>query len=400
MAEGQTLNQKVERFRDLATQLTSASSGEASQAQCDTACRFVEALLLGVAKHLPQVRIEVEILTASGSAPLEWPAGVQGPLVSLVARLTPGPIIGEMATRSRLPLDVWIDGELRFALQPPQKEPCGSPLVLFTSGLQMRALPDAIPLRQQMKAALGNGYDLASAYDWWQTHKEQFPLKTSKLRRVVESFFSQKAKHVTPAVKLHTALWGFTQIDVGIEWTAFEFHINRTGPSPWVTVTASFYDLPSIEDDAEVLRKTEWTLKQMANLTNRKLGETFATSAAHYARMKVDSALGFPGANADKIVKLFSAADWWGPGEDGWSQWDDTWLCTDKKDAFGRMVVEQGRVLWRLASDTQVHSQSQTADCSHHVPPRIFVGVTWVPAVCFASFLLLLVAYFVDRLSL
>merc|ERR1712216_266439 len=63
-----------------------------------------------------------------------------------------------------------------------------------------------------------------------------------------------------------------------------------------------------------------------------------------------DRANGFPGASAEKVKKLFSAAEWWGPGETGWTQCDDTWLCTDQKDFFGRVLKAQGRMIWRLAT--------------------------------------------------
>merc|ERR1712059_198425 len=67
---------------------------------------------------------------------------------------------------------------------------------------------------------------------------------------------------------------------------------------------------------------------------------------------------GCKGANAAKITKLFSAAQWWGPGQEGWQRWDDTWLLTDKRDVFGRVVAEQGRIVWSLASGTPCGRQT------------------------------------------
>ena len=58
------------------------------------------------------------------------------------------------------------------------------------------------------------------------------------------------------------------------------------------------------------------------------------------------------------------AAEWWGPGQEGWHQWDHTFLLTDKRDSFGRVVAEQGRIIWTLASRTQCHEYASQSHCN------------------------------------
>merc|ERR1711974_338614 len=95
---------------------------------------------------------------------------------------------------------------------------------LWTSGVEMQPLPDALVLRRLLKADLGDGYDMKAAFEWWTKNKERhFPLRTSKLRRVVDSLFSQPATKLLPAVQHHVALWSFTHVDHGFELSSFTF---------------------------------------------------------------------------------------------------------------------------------------------------------------------------------
>merc|ERR1712232_1047669 len=76
-----------------------------------------------------------------------------------------------------------------------------------------------------------------------------------------------------------------------------------------------------------------------------RIGEMFAASGMNWMNMFYGRALGHHGGRPSKITKLFSAAKDWGPAEDGWQRFDNTWLCADSKSMFGR-VQEQGRVIW------------------------------------------------------
>merc|ERR1712151_629029 len=77
------------------------------------------------------------------------------------------------------------------------------------------------------------------------------------------------------------------------------------------------------------------------------LGEIFAASGMNWMNTFYGRALGHCGGKPGVITKLFSAAKEWGPAEDGWQRFDNTWLCVDSKGIFGR-TVEQGRVIWHF----------------------------------------------------
>jgi len=382
-AEKATLAQVLQTFRDLCTAAVLETSGEAGRAQCNAACDLVEALLLGVGKHLPQVNADATVQT---SVPTPNLGNLRKNLITLVVRFAPRPIVGEIATRSRIPLDVWIVGEVRFSLQPSDAH--NLPLVLWTSGLEMRPLPDVWPLRQKMKESLGKGYSPAAAYQWWQEHKEQFPCQTSKLRRVVDSLLAASVAKLLTAQQIHIAFWGFTQLDTGFEWKAFEFHNRGSGRSSHVSIMARFHEPSPSPEDAETFEwNRQWALREMKNPLNRHGGDRFVVSATNFGKMRYDKLLGLTGANVAMIVKLFSAVDWWGPGKDGWQKWDNTWLCTDKTDAFGRVIVEQGRILWRLGADSKSRRSSVVESAQHRTKAlTTSLSIRWLAIFCFVVY--------------
>jgi hypothetical protein len=347
------LGPSLQTFRATATEITLETSGEAGLPLCDAACKLVESLLLGITKHLPNVQADAFIFTPEQSASLDWKGGGFEHAVSIAVRFARVPIVGEIATRSRIPLDLRISEELRFALQPSVDMEHGAQVTLWTSGLEMWPLADAKVLRKKMESDLGAGYDLKAAYDWWRIHKEQFPLQSSKLRRVVDSLFSQPSAMLYPAWQLHDAFWGFTQADHGLEWKSFEFRTQGTGTSTWISITGDTFpdQAATAEEEATRRRDCEWARTAISKPSNRKGGDLCAASTTALGKMRHDKFLGLQGGKAALITKLFSAADWWGCGESGWTQWDETWLCTDRKNSFGKVVAEQGRVLWRLADE-------------------------------------------------
>ena len=69
---------------------------------------------------------------------------------------------------------------------------------------------------------------------------------------------------------------------------------------------------------AEVAReRNEWGKKIFSDPINRKMGEKFSASALALGRLKFGHALGLEGANPSLVMKLFSAATWWGAGSAG-----------------------------------------------------------------------------------
>merc|ERR1719433_2391903 len=74
--------------------------------------------------------------------------------------------------------------------------------------------------------------------------------------------------------------------------------------------------------------------------------DLFAPSQVNMCAAIYGHDVGQPGADPSKLTKLFSAAEWWGPGPGGWQRWDQTWQCVDQRDTLGRTIREQGRLLW------------------------------------------------------
>jgi len=65
--------------------------------------------------------------------------------------------------------------------------------------------------------------------------------------------------------------------------------------------------------------------------------------------MTCGAGVGQPGACPRVLAKLFTAAKWTGPADDGsWHSYDETWNCTDRKDIIGRVTEENGRLIWHL----------------------------------------------------
>jgi len=98
--------------------------------------------------------------------------------------------------------------------------------------------------------------------------------------------------------------------------------------------------------------------------------------------MLYGEAIGQPGAKVDVVTKLLSAAEWWGPGKKGWHSHDNTWECTDKKDAFQRVVKKQGRVIW--------HTEHHTTTAPSGNPLEVGASPVAAPGVGAVALVLLL----------
>jgi hypothetical protein len=307
----------VQTFR---AHLTEISDGTTLDC-CNVACTFVETLTLGVVRHLPDVQVEARVSRHEESCSLNVHFG------SL-------PIIGEIATRSRIPFDVWIASDLRFSVSK------SDPVKLNISGLQMVPLADVRKFRELCRES----QEQCSVYQVWMNGKDEFPLESSKLRRIIQSLHDQTGFRFLPENQQVITIEGFTKDEDGFKLTGFTFR----GSGKNVTMTLHEEPLGTEQDSRE---KNEWGQKIFSDPVNRKMGEQFSASALALGRLKFGHALGLEGANPSLVMKLFSAATWWGEGSGGWHQFDHTWNCTDHKDAFGSIVEEQGRIIWRLEGD-------------------------------------------------
>lgn len=285
------------------------------------AFNLIESLLQGVVEHLPEAISDAQM----GDGP------------SLIVQLH-SELMGEFATRSRMGAQIRLAEELRFILHLPEQFP-QTPLIIEVNGLDFPALPGAVELRDRLVDSLGSNFNRASAFQCWQKCKEDFPLQTSKLRRVHESL----AQYYLPQYVAEKAFWGYLNAPPGgcSGVHSLEFHQEAENG---VTVTARRRQPLGAALQEQMAIIDELCVEVL--LQDRFLGEQFAPSSMNFLAMTHGHAAGQKGADPKKIAKLMSAAKHWGPGTEGWHRFDETWTCTDQKDWFGRTIEEQGRILW------------------------------------------------------
>lgn len=334
--DGEALARTLCAFRDAATAASRAAGLEAA-APLAAACDLVDAILLGVRSHLPGEVVDVEL-----------GAGGASDLASLAVRFAGGPLIGEFATRSRQPVELHLQRAVSFAIRRPATDDFKSePLVLAVSGIELHVLPEIDALRRRLREDLESypdGWHPRSAGAWWKSKREtEFPIESSKLRRLCDSFTEVAS---LPQYFQGMAFWGYLHITSRI-FDSFDFYMEGQE----VSATAQ---TRLLHPEEEALVDVGRGLCSDLLSTHRSLAEHFAASTVNMGALFEGRAFGQKGANPAKIAKLFSAASRWGPGDDGWHQLDDTWLCVDTKDRWGRVFEEQGRILWHAPGAPRV----------------------------------------------
>eukprot|EP00439_Symbiodinium_sp_Y106_P023831 s1923_g2.t3 len=271
------------------------------------------------------------------------PSGGRGVVATVCVKLSQKEVYGEIATRSRIGAYVRLGSEVIFAHHEPPTDLSTEPLLLEVYGFDFPVLPETIKLRRHLKQVLGQDYSRKSAAAWYEKHKDEFcPLKDSKLRRILASVFEVHSLMFLPEWAVSRALWGMlnicTQTYIGFEfWDEGKNGIR-------VTVRSS---TPADPDDVECLQNARDLFQLQASAPgDRQIGERLFKSGYSVGSMNFGRALGHPGAKPDVIAKLFSAANLWGPAKSGWQSFDDTWLCTDRRDHLGQVAEEQGRIIW------------------------------------------------------
>jgi len=343
---GQDLAEAARAFRvQCLAAARDAEAGEEALPLVEAAAQLVESILGGMHEQLRGVRVDAEVRAPQPGAGPGRPDGAGEELAVLEARLgaPAAPLVGEIATRSRVAVNVQVSGGLRFALLRPAR-PREQPVALRVDGLDMPTLPDCVCARTQLREELGLGLNPATAYEWWERNRHtRFPLQTSKFHRVVESLLEQRGMKVLGAQIRANSFWGYLHTtDLNIE--VFNFHSDRRVPGG-VTMTAQLRP-PKTPAEAADREQVKVITKKML-LGNRASADKLAPSGINVGAMIAGPEVGQPGAHPRVVSKLLSAAQWWGPGEDGWHRFDETWLCTDRKDLLGRVVQQQGRIIWR-----------------------------------------------------
>jgi len=346
---GDNLRDAAQSFRDecnAAVRMVCVGSESAAELLVDTACALVERLLVGVAEHLPQVRTSFEIK-------VDWNkprADAEQEMVVLEVRFhTDKVLVGEIATRSRIALCVQLKEKMRFALAKPRCDALGvQQLLLFADGWDLPPLPDCVQVRNMLRAELGDGLSPTTAYEWWEEHRHRlFHLRRSKFHRLVESLLEQKALKLLGKSIAVEAFWGYVHT-VPLRIKALEFHIDRRLKAG-VSVSAQTRQCST---DSEEHHKIAKVTTQKMMLQQRARAEKLAPSGINVGAMICGAEVGHPGACPRVLKKLFTAAKWYSHGDDGsWHNFDETWNCTDRKDIFGRVTEENGRLIWRLQDE-------------------------------------------------
>lgn len=310
------------------------------------AYEFVEALLLGVRSHLPDLRLDCELDLAPATG-----AGGQEASEIVALRVTFGtaPIIGEVATPSRFCHEVHLQRELRFALVRPPGCSASEPLVLHVNGLELPQLPEIPVLRRQIRSSLGSDFNYNNAYNWWLQNKDkEYPLERSKFNRIYSSLWGIRAMQLLPKQFQMDFFWGFLH-GTNCHLEAFMFYHGRCDSRVRIAAQRG----PGRDDEEKELLAFGTPLAKQSLAANRANGERFAKSVTNFAAMVYGRDIGQPPASAKVITKIFSAARSWGPGASGWQLHDPTWLCRDQTNSLGLVVKEQGRIIWRLPGGEQ-----------------------------------------------
>mmetsp|Transcript_102092 Transcript_102092/g.284236 ORF Transcript_102092/g.284236 Transcript_102092/m.284236 type:complete len:439 (-) Transcript_102092:144-1460(-) len=351
---GRDLLEAVQIFRRHCKAAVQATDkGDVALPLVEAAAHLVESLLTGIKEQLTNLDVDIEVRALQ----VYREPTKEREIVTLEVKFaTTSPLVGEIATRSRVAVNVQVSGKLRFALEHLPANPRDRPLVLRVDGLEMPTLPDCVSARTQLREALGEGLNPVSAYEWWEKHRHtRFPLQTSKFHRVVESLLEQRGMKLLGVQICAESFWGYLHTtDLNIE--VFNFHLDRRMRGG-VALTAQSRPPRTNAEAAD--REEVKVITQKILRDNRASADRLAPSGINVGAMYHGPEVGQPGACPRVIAKLFSPARWWGPGEDSWHRWDESWLCTDKKDFFGRVVKQQGRIIWR---EGQLRESSPTWD--------------------------------------
>jgi len=304
----------------------------------DAGCELVQRMFLGLRRQHPTLgmKFEVERDVQSGlGAPPDDRA-----LVLRVA-LDVAPLRGEVATRSRLSNDIVLQRDVCIWLIRPLAAATELKAVaLGFEGVTFETVSEIASIRQHAKKDLGADFNRESLYSWWERNKAKVaPFESSKLRRVIESMNDMV---VTPTWVKKDVVW-LRLNSVTVRIAGLEFLHGSSGITTYADITTM------TESDRVQTKLVDDIMRgKVANATEMALGMKLAASGTNLCRAWYGKQAGVEGACVWKFMKLFTAAEWWGPGSDGWHRFDHSWLAVDRKDRFGRVQAEHGRLIWHL----------------------------------------------------
>merc|ERR1712176_1257301 len=102
----------------------------------------------------------------------------------------------------------------------------------------------------KLKESLGENYDTKpdACFQWWQAHKEEFPLETCKLRRILESIIANAGIRLN-GQEVNT-FWGHSGGCVNYEIKSLDFHYDVQTRKMTVTATRQHF----LDDPRDIAR--------------------------------------------------------------------------------------------------------------------------------------------------
>lgn len=303
------------------------------------ACDFIDVILEGVCRHLPSVKMSFAINDRCDPAGVD--AGTPA-LPALEVSISPAGVFGEITTRSRVGINFQLAGLMRFTPQLDDSR-WGRALTISVDGLSSKCYEDALFMRARLEQEVGEDFTPAQALRWYHENKDRlFPLESSKMRRFIESVLGRAYSAAIPRNMQRNLIAGFAN---GRPREVVSFAFCAEGAAG-VRISAT-QSAPS--NDKEARMDAECARIAFETLSNdRWTAEMLAPSSINFLAMFFGHEQGQPGGDPQKVLKLFTGASSWGPGSSGWQRFDRSWLCQDHTDALGRVVAEQGRLIWHL----------------------------------------------------
>jgi hypothetical protein len=363
------LESRLRKFRSLGESAAKRvwGPGGSQEPVLQDACKFVEVMLGGLIAQIKGLHADVTLTEGAPGAPS----------VATLALHLPCSMRAEVATPSKMPYDIRLLPDVEITLQLSTGD--GPKLaVLRLVGLELTALDDMKDLRKDIESVLGpvpvlNGVGspssvrseqnldpefrnyLYQALDWWeQTGRGQFPVRTCKFHRIHDALLQATFGGRAVTKDQQIAFFGNFLFTIRTPLEAMTFQPSMNGRRVTVTATRG----PGTLQENELLA-CMMPLMLSSLRSFRPIAEKFAASAVNVGAMMYGHRIRQDGGDARVIIKLFTAATYWGVGTSGWRQYDQTASITG----------DQGRLLWRPEDTRACTSCAAEEDDIRRKPP-------------------------------
>eukprot|EP00931_Biecheleriopsis_adriatica_P033862 TRINITY_DN19635_c0_g1_i1.p1 TRINITY_DN19635_c0_g1~~TRINITY_DN19635_c0_g1_i1.p1 ORF type:complete len:446 (+),score=81.89 TRINITY_DN19635_c0_g1_i1:88-1425(+) len=338
------LDRVLGAFHKAGAAAAASTGSQKTREAWEHAYKIADALVRGVHSHIPEAFKHIEFIEGSRCEAkcARLQSRGKGVVACIKVHFWPPEVLGDVATRSRISVQVRLAQELCFALLQPPSDVIKEPLVLEIDGLSFPCLPESRALRKKLKAMLGDDYSIETAFAYFEKHKvTDFLAQDSKLRRIHASLFEVASLVKPPAWVSSKSFFGHLNAPSNV-FEALEFWEEGEAG---IRVT-SRKSPPPDEDERQCVEIGDSIVSDiLANPVDRGIAHKFFKSAYNFGCLNTARAKGYQGASPELTAKLLSAARDWGPASSGWQSFDSTWNCTDSKSSLGR-VEEQGRLIW------------------------------------------------------